>query len=136
MAESPGTIAYAHTIGSAVIRPEDKGRIKSRALSAMQEQTSLQLGQIQRQVELLLAQANEIKQRVEISEKIYQCDIPFEPLIGKEYHLYELNGVYRLMLIGPQEWGRSRKEYLSFIATVKLLSDHTWVVINDTENPF
>ena len=67
---------------------------------------------------------------IEISEKIYQADIPFEPLIGKEYHLYESNGVHRLMLIGPDEWGNSKKNYLSFIATVKLQSDHTWLLMN------
>lgn len=124
-------MAYPHTIGSVVIRPEDMGRVKTRALSAMQEQTTLQLTQIQKQVELLLKQANEVRQRVEISEKIYQSDIPFEPVIGKEYHLYESEGRYRLMLIGPQEWGRSKKEHLHFVATVKLLSDHTWMLMNN-----
>ncbi|MGZ3902657.1 MAG: DUF2452 domain-containing protein [Bacteroidia bacterium] len=94
--ENPGTLPYPHTIGSVVIKPEDKGKIKTRALMAMQEQTNAQLRQIQEQVELLLAQANEITQRVEISERIYQSEIPFEPLIGMVYHLYELNGVNRL----------------------------------------
>lgn len=131
VAENPGLLAYPHTVGGIVVKPEDKGKIKSRALSAMQEQTATQLGQIQKQVEVLLAQANEIRQRVDVSEKIYQSEIPFEPIIGKDYHLYESNGIYRLMLIGPEEWGRSKKEYLNFIATVKLLSDHTWKVLND-----
>lgn len=129
--DTPGTLTYPHMIGSVVIKPEDKGKIKSRALSAMHEQTSAQLGQIQEQVELLLQQANAIKQRVELSERIYQTDIPFEPLIGKEYHLYESNGINRLMLIGPSEWGSSKKGNLNFIATVKLQSDHTWLVVTD-----
>ncbi len=130
--DTPGTLTYPHMIGSVVIKPEDKGKIKSRALSAMHEQTSAQLGQIQEQVELLLQQANAIKHRVELSERIYQTDIPFEPLIGKEYHLYESNGISRLMLVGPTEWGSSKKSNLNFIATVKLQSDHTWLVITDT----
>lgn len=125
----PGLIQYPHHIGSLVIKPEDAGKIKSRALSAMYEQTGSQLNQIQKQVELLLAQANEIKQRLEISEKIYQAEFRFEPIIGKEYHLYESEGVYRLMLIGPLEWGRSAKRNLNFIATVKLLHDHTWTIL-------
>ena len=129
--DSPGTLPYPHTIGSIVIKAEDKGKIKTRALSAMHEQTAMQLGQIQKQVELLLLQANEIKQRVEVSEKIYQADMPFEPLIGKEYHLYEVHGQYRIMLIGPNDWGASKKDYLNFISTVKLQSDHTWTILND-----
>ncbi len=61
VAENPGLIAYPHTIGSLAIKPEDVGKIKSRALSAMHEQTNMHLLQIQKQVELLMSQANEIK---------------------------------------------------------------------------
>lgn len=127
-ADNPGLIHYPHHIGSVLIKPEDTGKVKSRALSAMYEQTGAQLHQIQKQVELLLSQAHEIKKKVEVSEKIYQSEISFEPIIGKEYHLYEAEGKYRLMLIGPNEWGRSKRDYLNFIATVKLQSDHTWLL--------
>ena len=66
VAENPGLIAYPHTIGSIQIKPEDEGKLKSRALSAMREQTNRQLQQIQKQVELLAMQATEIQRRVEI----------------------------------------------------------------------
>jgi len=39
------------------------------------------------------------------------------------------DGVYKLMMIAPNEWGKSKKENLHFISTVRLLSDHTWEVI-------
>jgi hypothetical protein len=128
VAEFPGLLPYAHNIGSIVVNPEDVGKLKSRALSAMHQQTNQQLMQIQKQVELLAAQANEIKRRVEISEQIYTASISFEPFIGNTYHLYEQEGKYKLMLIGPDEWGKSRKNSLCFIGTVRLLSDHTWEV--------
>ncbi len=133
VAENPGLLPYPHTIGSAVIKPDDVGKLKSRALSAMNEQTDMQLLQIQRQVELLVRQANEIKQRVEISEMIYTAVISFEPLVGNVYHLYQMGNEYRLMMIGPNEWGRSRSrvETLNYIKTVRLLSDHTWEIINN-----
>ena len=44
--ETPGTLPYAHTIGGVVIRPEDIGKVKSNALSAMFKQTDSQLDQI------------------------------------------------------------------------------------------
>lgn len=130
VAENPGLLPYAHNVGSISVNPEDVGKLKSRALSAMQEQTTKQLAQIQKQVELLAMQAIEIKKRVEISEKIYTATISFEPFVGNVYHLYEQDEIYRLMLIGPDEWGRSKKEYLNFVASVRLLSDHTWEVLN------
>jgi hypothetical protein len=129
--ETPGLIPYPHTVGSAVIKPEDVGKLKSRALSAMHEQTNMHLFQIQKQVELLLTQANEINRRIEISEQIYNASISFEPLVGHFYHLYKIEDKYHLMMIAPDEWGRSRKIELIYVNTVRLLSDHTWEIIHN-----
>ncbi len=131
VAEDPGLISYPHHIGSIVVKPEDTGKLKSRALSAMYEQTDAQLQQIQKQVELMLAQANEIKSRIAISEKIYQAKLSFEPFVGKTYHLYLRHNEYVLMMISPDEWGRSKKDTLEFIDSVKLLSDHTWEIVKN-----
>lgn len=130
VAENPGLIAYPHTIGSIMIKPEDEGKLKSRALSAMREQTNMQLKQIQKQVQLLMEQANQIKHRVEISEKIYQAEMSFEPFVGHTYHLYQKEDVYRLMMIGPDEWGRSKPVDLEYISSARLLADHTWEVMD------
>ncbi|MDI9340491.1 MAG: DUF2452 domain-containing protein [Sediminibacterium sp.] len=133
VAENPGLMEYAHTVGGVVIKPEDQGKLKSRALSAMREQTNRQLAQIQKQAELLAQQAQQLRKRVDLSEKIYLADMSFEPFIGHIYHLYKKEDRYKLMIIGPTEWGRSRKEILEYIGSVKLLSDHTWEVIEDME---
>ncbi|MBI2722368.1 MAG: DUF2452 domain-containing protein [Bacteroidetes bacterium] len=130
VAENPGLIAYPHTVGSVVIKPEDVGKLKSRALAAMHQQTAMHLLQIQKQVELLVSQANEIKKRIEISEKIYTATISFEPLVGHVYHLYNKANEYKLMMISPDEWGRERAHELGYVNTVRLLSDHTWEIIN------
>ena len=131
VAENPGLLAYPHNVGSIAIRPEDEGKLKTRALSAMREQTNKQLLQIQKQAELLAAQANELRKRVEVSEKIYLAELSFEPFVGNIYHLYKINDIYKLLLIGPNEWGRSMRTYMEFISTVRLLSDHTWEIINE-----
>ena len=113
-----------------MIKPEDEGKLKSRALSAMREQTNMQLKQIQKQVQLLMEQANQIKHRIEISEKIYQADMSFEPFVGHTYHLYQKQDVYRLMMIGPDEWGKSKPSDLEYISSARLLADHTWEVLD------
>lgn len=129
VAENPAFLEYPHHIGGIVIKPEDNGKIKSRALTAMREQTNIQMTQIQKQVELLAQQANELKERIEMSEKIYMADLPFEPLIGHTYHLYIKDEKYKLLLIGPDDWGKLPKT-LEYIGTVKMLGDHTWEVIS------
>lgn len=128
VADNPGLMAYPHTIGSIVIKPEDKGKLKSRALSAMREQTNRQLQQLQKQAELIAMQAGEIKRRAEISEYIYTAELSFEPFVGNVYHLYKKENTFRLLLIGPDEWGKTKKPDLEFINSVRLLSDHTWEI--------
>ncbi len=133
IAENPHLLPYAHTVGGAVIKPEDKGRIKGRAVSAMYEQTDMQLDQLRQQFELLATQAKQIQDRVTISERIYGADMPFEPLISFTYHLYQRsNGKDVLSMVGPNEWG-SNPPY-KFMATVQLLGDHTWDILEKGED--
>lgn len=127
VAENPGLLPYAHTVGSAIIKPIDKGRIKGLAVSSMYEQTEMQMDQIRKQVELLVEQAETIRKRVIVSEKIYLAEMNIKPLIGQTYHLYEKkDGKNVLSMISPSEWGGSCP--YEFEATVKLLSDHTWEI--------
>ena len=131
--DNPGLISFPHTVGGAMIKPEDKGKIKGRAVAAMHEQTEMQVKQLYDQMRLLAEQAKAIQKRVEVSERIYQAKMSFEPLISKTYHLYEReDGTDLLSLIGPKEWGRS-KPFKHFIASVKLLADHTWEVLEKGE---
>lgn len=134
--ENPHSLEYAHHVGSALIKPEDKGKIKGRALSAMEHQTDQQLGQIYEQMQLLAEQAKKINRRKEISEKIYQAEFRFEPLINHVYHLYETKeGGQVLSVIAPNEWGRSiRKDDFTWQATVKLLADHTWDILSGADS--
>ncbi len=130
--ENPHSLEYGHHAGSALIKPEDQGKLKSRALNAMEHQTDMQLSQIYEQMKLLADQAKKLNDRKSISEFIYQAEIRFEPFINHTYHLYKkLNGTYLLSLIGPNQWGRSGAE-LQFMATVKLLADHTWDILDQS----
>ena len=134
--ENPSTLPYAHTVGGAVIKPIDKGRIKGLAMTAMKEQTTIQLDQIYDQVQLLVSQAKKVKERVQISEMIYQADIGFKPLIGHKYHLYEKTDQQQILsMIGPNEWGKSFP-YVSFLASVELLADHTWKISESNMDSF
>ena len=125
IAQNPHLLPYAHTVGGVQIKPMDKGKAKGRAVTAMYKQTDMQLGQIKKQIELLAQQAQAIQRRISISELIYKAEMNFEPLIGFTYHLYERReGDYVLSMVSPREWGPNPP--YRFIATVELLSDHTW----------
>jgi hypothetical protein len=132
--ENPHSLEYGHHAGSALIKPEDQGKLKGRALSAMEFQTDMQLGQIYEQMQLLAEQAKKLQDRKTISEKIYLAEMRFEPLINHIYHLYQKeNSTYLLSLIGPNQWGRSKRT-VEFVATVRLLADHTWDILEKVED--
>lgn len=129
--ENPGILPYAHHSGSAIIKPEDKGKITGRAVAAMHSQTDMQMSQIYQQMQLLADQAKKIQARIEVSERIYEASIAFEPLINHHYFLYQKsNGTDFMSMIAPEEWGR-KKDFAEFIAEVKLLADHTWDILRE-----
>lgn len=131
--EQPGLLPYAHQSGSAIIKPEDKGKITGRAVSAMHSQTDMQMSQIYQQMSLLAEQAKKIQKRVEVSERIYQSSMSFEPLINHTYFLYEKeDGSDFLSMVAPEEWGR--KKPFHFIAEIKLLADHTWEILREGDS--
>lgn len=128
VAENPGFLPYAHTAGGAVIRPEDMGKTKGRSITAMRQQTDRQMNQLYEQMEVLARQAKLLAQRKEISERIYDAAMGFEPIINETYYMYERDtGEDLLSLVAPNEWGRSFK-YSRYLAKCLLLADHTWDV--------
>ncbi len=127
--ETPGLLPYAHHAGSAVIRPEDKGQIRGNALLAMYDQTDRQMEQLRQQMETLVNQAKNLQGRMNISEMIYQSEVPFSPVIHHIYHLYKrkTDGTTLLSMVAPEEWGR--KKPFEHLASCRLLGDHTWEVL-------
>ena len=82
-------LPYSASVAGALIRPNEDGMIKHKALTAMEEQTNMQLDQIRKQIELLALQAQEIQKRKELSLMIYNARLSFKPNIGQAYYLYE-----------------------------------------------
>jgi hypothetical protein len=136
VALNPGLLEYAHTAGGAVIKPDDMGKVKGKAQLAMRQQTNDQLTKIYKQIELLAQQAKEVNDRISISERIYDAQMSFDPIISHTYFLYEkLDGSDVLSMVSPNEWGR-KFPFNQFLAKVFLMADHTWKVdfFNDEDD--
>jgi hypothetical protein len=134
VAEMPGLLPYAHTVGGVPIAPEDRGKIRGKAMSAMYQQTDRQMKQLYDQMATLLEQAKYLKKRVGISERIYEAEMRFEPVIGQVYYLYQKDDESDLLsLVSPMEWG-ARLPFKAFLAEVQMLSDHTWEIISCSDD--
>ncbi|HMO32630.1 MAG TPA: DUF2452 domain-containing protein [Lacibacter sp.] len=122
-------LPYASSISGVAIRPTKEGVIRHQALTAMEEQTNMQLDQIRQQIELLARQAQEIVKRKELSLMIYEAKLNFRPVIGHVYHLYQKqDDSYILSMVSPKEWG-GNGPFRQFVASARLLADHTWLEI-------
>lgn len=124
---------YPLSVSSPQIKPEDKRLVKGNAHEAMQHQANQQIALLRKQAELILQQVKAIEERVEISRKIYDAEMRFTPTIGETYHLYRKNGKSILAMVSPDEWGATMP-YDEYIASMKLLADKTWDIINKNEN--
>lgn len=123
-------LPYSASVAGALIKPTEEGVIRHKALTAMEEQTNMQLGQIRKQIELLALQAQEIQKRKELSLLIYSAKLNFSPVIGQTYFMYEkADDSHLLSLVSPREWGGGAGPYKRFVAAVKLLADHTWMEV-------
>jgi hypothetical protein len=119
-------LPYSASVSGAVIKANEEGVIRHKALTAMEEQTNMQLEQIRKQIELLALQAQEIQARKELSMIIYNAKLSFQPVIGQVYHLYERNDeTHFISMVSPKEWGGGGP-FKKYIAAVQLLADHTW----------
>lgn len=131
ISETPHSIEYPHHVGSTPIKPEDIGKEKGLSISSMEHQTDQQLELIYEQMNLLAKQAKKIQFRKEVSEFIYQADYKFIPVINHVYYLYKNESEQPILsLLSPKQWSQSRtsKHYIH-LATVKLLGDHTWDIL-------
>jgi hypothetical protein len=116
------------TVSSPKINPIDKRLVKATAFETMEYQANQQISIIKQQAELLMEQARKIEERMEISRKIYEADLNFEPVIGTTYHVYEKNGRTVLSLVAPNEWGK-KMPFDHHVCSATLLGDKSWDLV-------
>ena len=105
----------------------------SKGMTTLEGQVNNSADQLLEQMEILVKRAKDIQERKRISKIIYASKIGFDPLVKRVYHLYILNGSQFISLIGPNEWGRKKMDY---IATIQLDYDHTWEVLELNKKDF
>ena len=95
---------------------------RKQSLSVMEHHANRQIASLQEQANVLIRQAQEIKDRVKLAYSIEQAIYNFEPITMKEYSLYEHKGTLILTLIEPF----NSPPYDKFLTTVRKLGDSTW----------
>ena len=97
--------------------------VKNNSLTVMEHHANKQIKSLQEHAKLLVKQAEEIQNRVELAKLIANAEYSFKPIDLKSYHLYKKGDRFILTLIAPNEWSSPYHEY---IAEVRQLGDSTW----------
>ena len=106
--------------------------VKENSLAVMEHHANKQIESLKEHAKLLVKQAEEIQNRVELAKLIANAEYSFKPIHLKSYYLYKKSNRFILTLIAPSEWN---SPYHEFIAEVRQLGDSTWEkIIKKKEN--
>ena len=84
-------------------------------------------------VKVLQKQADEIKQRLDITDMVHAAKYDFQVYHNQIYWLVLDNKIEgtRLCHTGPKDWSTGAPEHYEYICTVKWLGDYTWIEVKD-----
>ena len=97
--------------------------IKDESLKVMEHHANKQIEALKEQASILVKQAEEIKERVNLAYLVAGAEYGFEPVSLRPYYLYKYDDKLILTLISPDEWN---SPYSEFVAKVRKLGDSTW----------
>ena len=75
-------------------------------------------------------QIDQVQMELFTSMFVLQSEFRFNPVPNKTYYLYQTEGRFRLLLVGPQEWGSQRYRG-RYIGSCILHEDKTWTLALD-----
>jgi hypothetical protein len=83
-------------------------------------------------VEVLQRQADEVRQRLEITDLVHAAKYSFQIYHGQCYWLARdlVRGGTLLTQTGPTEWTTAPPDYYEYICRVKWLGDYTWIEVD------
>ncbi|MGB0882408.1 MAG: DUF2452 domain-containing protein [Vicingaceae bacterium] len=113
-------LPYGTNIGAPNIQPSGVSTWVNTSVSSFNHS-------FQNKIELIKKDYQDLIDEYEINDLLYKASMSFEPIIGKEYHLYfsEKKGENFLSLIPPTSW---KMEYLG---SYVLNNDKTWQKISE-----
>lgn len=87
-------------------------------------------------VSVLQKQAEEIKQRLAITDMVHAAKYDFQIAHGNTYWLIydHRKNISRLSIMGPTDWSTGIPEGYEYITQVKWLGDYTWQEIKENDN--
>ena len=83
-------------------------------------------------VAVLQKQAEDIRRRLEITDRVHAAEYQFQVVMGNCYWLVWHKRYEKTLLVmtGPDEWNTGTPEDYEYLTQVKYMGDHTWLEID------
>ena len=83
-------------------------------------------------VAVLQKQADDIRRRLEVTDRVHAAEYQFQVVMGNCYWLVWHRRRERTLLVvtGPDEWNTGVPEDYEYLTQVKYMGDHTWLEID------
>ena len=118
VSDNPGILPYGSNVGAPAIQVSNIEHWKEPRIVNVNHQFEDKFLELKREYEKLI-------EEYKWNELVYKAKFNFEPVIGKNYHLYYgSDGKIFLSLIQPNEWNREH------IGSFKYNHDNKWIKIN------
>jgi hypothetical protein len=116
--ENAGLLPYGSNIGAPAIHVSNIEHWKEPRVISVNQQFEDKFEELKKEYQKLI-------EEYKWNDLVYKAKFSFEPIIGKNYHLYyNKDGKIFLSLISPSEWK------FEHIGTVKYNHDNKWIKIN------
>lgn len=83
--------------------------------------------------EVINQQAQQIKERLEVTEMIYHAEYNFIPIADSVYWVAKdlEKNIYMLCILGPNDWSTHPPENYKYISKVRFLANGLWEKLTD-----
>ena len=109
-------LPYATSISGPIIEVPNIDAFKQKGVTKASKLLQAEWNELQEKIQAFATQAQQ-------TQKVYQAEFKFEPIVGETYFLYKGEKGDFLSIIPPGQW---KKE---FIGAYKLSSEYTWEAV-------
>jgi len=122
---------YPMDVGSPAFQPITVTQVKDQSINVARAHAAQEYDRIMEQAEILIKQAKQLQDRLNMSERVIASDWNFAEKHGINYYLYLNTKTNRelLSLIAPSDWNNNCPEHLQYQATVQKQGDSTWAEV-------
>lgn len=126
-ADKRSNLPYPMELGSPAFAPVDVYREKDIIHNAGKLHAQQEYDRIMEQVEVLKRQAENLANRMKVSDMMYNISITFKPVHGKIYYVYldTIKNVHWVSMNHPNSWSAIGMHH-KFIVAVQLMGDSNW----------